>query len=497
MTRRKVLPYAPSTASSIEAGSDNASNSRFRDVQGSEEVGGHGDRPFPSSIHSPLSTKPPSNTHVIHARLVIPGRGKPMHNMSVFLEDGVIKSIEPTSAVLLWCSVNSLPTTTVPVLLPGLWDCHTHLLGCKTFNFSELLTSSPPALAGARIARNVHDILMSGVTSVRELAGYGTEVARAIEEGTLVGPTIYSAGAAISQTSGHCDIFDMPSGLVTAVMGVRDTQANALAPGTGPMIIADGVDECRRAVRLLTRRGAKCIKVMASGGVLSIADDPMRQQYSLDELRVIVEEARRAGRVVAAHCHGKAGIMAALHAGCHTIEHGTYMDDECVALMKKQGAIYVPTRTIVKVGVDHPELMSPESYRKMLETARHHRAAYRLAVNAGVKIALGTDLGISTPTTHPMALGNGGGEVTYAVTDGGMTPLQAIEAATATAPEVLGDLGMAPKSGQIEVGYDADLIALAHDPLEDMELFKNPDNITHVWKGGKLFKSPGAEKRLL
>lgn len=412
--------------------------------------------------------------------------------MSIVIHSGKIQSIQSTSSLPEEIS-KSLPTTTVPVVLPGLWDCHTHLLGATSFNFSELLTTSPPALAGARIARNVHDILMSGFTSVRDLGGYAIEISKAIAEGTLAGPNIYSAGAAISQTAGHGDVFDMPSGFVASCLGVRDTQANGFNPACGPLLLADGEDECRRAVRLLIRRGATCIKVFASGGVLSIADDPLRQQFSDAELKVIVDEAHRAGRVVAAHCHGKNGILAALRAGCHTIEHGTYMDDECVEAFKKHGAVYVPTRTIVRLGVDHPELMSPESYRKMLETAKYHKAAYRLAVKSGLKIALGTDLGISVPTTHPLALGNSGGELSYAVSDGGMTPLQAIEAATANAPAVLGDLGMAPKSGRIEVGYDADLIALTENPLDDMAVFKHPKNITHVWKAGKLFKSPEKE----
>jgi imidazolonepropionase-like amidohydrolase len=376
--------------------------------------------------------------------------------------------------------------------MPGLWDCHIHLLGTTSFNFLEVATTHS-AIAGARIARNVHDILMSGYTSVRELAGYGIEVAQAIKEGTLIGPNIYSAGAAISQTAGHGDVFDLPSGWVDSRFGVSDTQANASSPGCGPLIIADGVDDCRRAVRLLVRRGASCIKVFASGGVLSIADDPLRQQFSLEELRTIVEEAERQGRVVAAHVHGKVGILAALKAGVHTIEHGTYMDNECAEIMKKQKTIYVPTRTIVKIGVDHPELMSPDSYQKMLVTAKHHKRAYQLAVKSGLRIALGTDLGISTPTNHPLAHGKSGGELTYAVTDGGMTPLQAVEAATALGPETLGDLGMKPKSGRIEVGFDADLIALAKNPLDDMGIFKSPDNISHVWKGGKLFKTPSTE----
>ncbi|KAJ9615115.1 hypothetical protein H2200_001189 [Cladophialophora chaetospira] len=446
---------------------------------------------FVSSISTSPSHPRTGTTHLINSSLLIPGRGEPLHNHSVILQDGLITSIQPTKS--LPPPFKSLPTTTVPVLLPGLWDCHVHFLGSKTFNFAEIATQHP-ALAGARIANNVHDVLMSGFTSVRELAGYGLDVSKAIEEGSLVGPNIYSSGAAISQTAGHGDIFDLPSGYVDSLFGVRDTQANAMAPGTGPMIIADGIDECRRAVRLLIRRGAKCIKVFASGGVLSIADDPLRQQFSLEELKTIVDEAERHGRVVAAHVHGKPGIMAALKAGVHTIEHGTYMDAECIGIMKKQGKVYVPTRTIVKIGVDHPELMSPESYQKMLVTARYHKEAYKLAVKSGVKIALGTDLGISAPVTHPLAHGRSGGELTYAVTDGGMTPLQAIEAATANGPDTLGDLGMKPKSGRIEVGYDADLIALSEDPLKDMALFKHPKNITHVWKGGRLFKSPEGEE---
>ena len=266
--------------------------------------------------------------------------------------------------------------------------------------------------------------------------------------------------------------------------------SNNFAPGTNCLCIADGIDEVRKAVRLQIRRGANVIKVLASGGVLSIADDPLRQQFSDIELSTIVEEAERLGRIVAAHVHGKVAILAALKAGVKTIEHGTYMDDECIKLIKEKNALYIPTRTIVKLGVDHPELMDPRSYQKMIETAKHHLSAYRLAVKNNVRIALGTDLGISTPIDHPMALGNSGQELVYAVQEAGMTPLQAIEAATSMGPESLGDLGMKPKSGQIKEGYDADMIALTKDPLKDIEVFMHPSNISHVWKGGVLMKKP-------
>ena len=437
----------------------------------------------PSSVNANTS----SNTTIIHTSLLIPGHGKPLKHASIIQQDGQITWVGATTS--LPDVFRTLPSTTVPALMPGLWDCHTHLFGATSFNFGQVL-ATPTALAGARIARGLHDILMSGFTSIRDLGSYACEVEQAVQEGTIVGPNIYSAGAAISQTAGHGDAFDMPYGFVQSRWGVRDAYANNNAAGSGPLVLADGVDEVRRAVRLQIRRGAKVIKVFASGGVLSIADDPQRQQFSDEELATIVAEAARHGRIVAAHVHGKDGIMAALRAGVKTIEHGTYMDDECVELMKEKDIVYVPTRTIVTVAVDHPELMSPESYQKLLVTAKYHGGAYRLAVKSGVTVALGTDLGVSTPSS-PLGLGHSGGELTLAVRDGGMTPLEAIEAGTANGPLSLGGLGMAPRSGRIEVGYDADLIALNGNPLDDMALFRDHKNITHVWKGGKLFKRPG------
>jgi imidazolonepropionase-like amidohydrolase len=234
----------------------------------------------------------------------------------------------------------------------------------------------------------------------------------------------------------------------------------------------------------MVRRGAKIIKVLASGGVLSRDDDPKLQQFSDEELKVIVDEAARMNQIVAAHVHGKAGIMAAIKAGCKTLEHGTYLDEEAVDLMLEKDVMLIATRLIVTEGVKHKELLSPESYKKMLETAKHHKKAYGLAIKKGAKCALGTDLGISVPGTS-LSHGSAGAELLYAV-EAGMTPLQAIEAATANGPATLGP--MAPMSGQIKVGYDADLIGLAKNPVDDIGCFRDVKNITHVWKGGKLFK---------
>jgi imidazolonepropionase-like amidohydrolase len=179
------------------------------------------------------------------------------------------------------------------------------------------------------------------------------------------------------------------------------------------------------------------------GGVLSRDDDPHFQQSSGEELKTKVEEAGRMKRVVAAHVHGKEGIMAALRAGCATLEHGTYMDDEAMQLMKEKGTVLVATRTVVEAGMENLDLLSPEKRAKMIETDEVDRAMYKRAVTAGLMIALGTDLASSIPGT-PFAHGNNGKELGFAV-KAGMTPLEAIEARTANGPATLGP--QAPPSG--------------------------------------------------
>ena len=427
------------------------------------------------------------HTHLIHANLLIPGRGPPKLDSNIVIRGSKIVFVGP-SISLPKEYIHLLPTY-VPVLMPGLWDCHTHFLGAASLNFASVVTLNP-ATAGARLARSCGDILDSGFTSVRELGGWACEVAPAVDEGTIKGPHIYSAGAAISQTAGHGDVFDVPVGWAWGRLGVgRDSNGGNV--GVIPLCLADGVDEVRKAVRLQIRRGAKVIKVLASGGVLSIADDPQRQQFSDEELKTIVDEAGRMGRVVAAHVHGKAGIRAAIRAGCKTLEHGTYLDEECIELMKKDDIMLIGTRTILTEVLRNPALISPESYKKAVEIAKHHLKAYKLAIRSGVKIALGTDLGISIPG-QGLSLGNGGAELSYAV-EAGMTELQALEAATANGPLTLGK-EMAPKSGLIEVGYDADVIAIVRSPLQDIKVLADPKNITHVWKDGKLCKAPEKDR---
>ncbi|KAL9112153.1 MAG: hypothetical protein Q9227_003530 [Pyrenula ochraceoflavens] len=425
-----------------------------------------------------------SSATAIYASLLIPGRGPPIKDQLVILDDGVIAYIGDEDNRP--GKYSSLTPTRVPVLMPGMWDCHTHFMGASSLDFAEMLAESPATL-GARLARSAQDTLFAGFTSCRDMGSYALELAKAIEDGGIVGPHLYGAGAAISQTAGHGDQFELPIGWVWGLSGVQSPNANGGFVGVTPLCIADGVEECRKAIRLQIRRGARVIKVLASGGVLSRDDDPRFQQFSDEELEVMVREAGRFKRVLGGHVHGKDGILAALRAGFHTLEHGTGLDEECCKIMKDQGAILVATRTIVAQGMQNLDKLGPEQREKMKWTDERHKKAYALAVKSGVKCALGTDMGVSKPGA-PFSHGRNGEELEHAV-EAGMTPLGAIEAATAMGPETLGP--QAPKSGQIKVGYDADVIALKKNPLDDIKIVQDVKNITYVWKSGKLSKAPG------
>ncbi|MGA7966957.1 MAG: amidohydrolase family protein [Gammaproteobacteria bacterium] len=397
-----------------------------------------------------------------------------MANASLIVRDGRIDWIGPTSeAPAVGSDTRAFP---VPVLMPGMWDCHVHLTGLRGTNLDQAM-QVPVPVAVARVVGDAERALEAGFTSVREVGGYGVYLSRVIEEGQARGPSIYAAGDLISQTGGHADLHSYSLGCV-ADYAARD----------GWLHTCDGEAECLRAVRLQLRRGAKLIKICASGGVLTEFDDPMHQQFTDRELKVIVEEAARADRIVAAHCHGKAGIMAALRAGVRTIEHGTYLDEEAAQAMKDCGAILVATRFVKVRMYEHGQStgMADYAWRKLLATADIHRQAIELAIKSGVTVACGTDTLTSGPDSA-LAWGLHGLEPVL-LAEAGMTPLQAIEAATAIGPLTLGP--QAPKAGRLEVGWDADLCALSRNPIDDIEVLSRPDNVTHVWKSGRLEKQP-------
>ena len=412
--------------------------------------------------------------HRIEAELLIPGRGDPVRGGVVVLDGARIGYAGPAGMAP---PTPGAPVTRVTAVMPGMWDCHGHFMGIRTFLDLAHLPLQPLPLRGARSARDLRAALDAGITSVREVGGLGVDLARAVAEGVLDGPAIYAAGAILSATGGHADLHSFPLDW----MAGWGRQA-------GTFRLADGPDDCARAAREQLRQNAKVIKVCASGGVLSEVDDPIHQQFTLAELRAIVEVAGLAERVVAAHCHGKPGIMAALRAGVRTIEHGTYLDDECCDAMRESGAILVPTRTIIEDILADSEGVPDYALVKLEAIADTHAQAVTRAYEHGVTIAMGTDIGLTGPD-RPNSWGQNGSEPGHLVKLG-LTPLEAIEATTATGPLTLGP--QAPRSGQLAEGYDADVITLDADPLADIGMLAGPDHVTGVWTRGRLVKGAAA-----
>jgi imidazolonepropionase-like amidohydrolase len=407
--------------------------------------------------------------HRIEASLLIPGRGEPVSDGVVVLDGGRISYAGPAADAPQTPQASQHRAAAV---LPGLWDCHGHFLGTRTLDLGRL-PLQPLALRAARCARDLRNALDAGVTSVREVGGLGVHLARAVAEGVLDGPAIYAAGAILSTTGGHGDLHSFP------LPWMED-----YARLEGTMCLADGEAACQRAAREQLRRGARLIKVCASGGVLSELDDPIHQQFTAAELRAIVEVAALAERPVAAHCHGKPGIMAALEAGVLTIEHGTYLDDECCDAMREIGAILVPTRTIIEDMLASSGAVPDYAIAKLRVVADVHAGAVARALERGITIAMGTDIAL-TGMDLPNSWGRNGSELVHLVTLG-MTPLQAIEAATAVAPATLGR--QAPRSGMLAAGYDADVITLDADPLADISVLAQPAHVTGVWTAGRQVK---------
>ena len=405
----------------------------------------------------------------INAGLLIPGRGEPVRDATVLIDGGRISYAGPAASAPATPGTVARSAATV---LPGLWDCHGHFMGSRALDLARL-PQEPTPLRAARSARDLTNALNAGITSVREVGGLGIYLAQAVREGLLDGPSIYAAGAVLSTTGGHGDLHSYPLSWMHD-FGHYD----------GTFRLADGTSECMRAVREQLRRGAAVIKVCASGGVMSEVDHPVHQQFTDAELRAIVEVAGLADRVVAAHCHGKPGIMAALRAGVATIEHGTYLDEEACDAMRETGTILVPTRTIIENILANLDKVPPYAAAKLTAVADTHADMVRMAIELGVTIAMGTDLGL-TGLDLPGAWGTNGTELVHLVALG-MTPRQAIEAATATAPRTLGP--QAPRSGILAEGYDADLITVDGDPLADISVLADPGRITTVWVGGRQVK---------
>jgi imidazolonepropionase-like amidohydrolase len=291
----------------------------------------------------------------------------------------------------------------------------------------------------------------------------------AIRDGQVVGPNIVDAGTSISTTSGHMD----------PALGFRDDLRDALDRHEN---LCDGADACRRAVRLQVSRGVDVIKIATTGGVNSRIGAGLGQQMFADEVQAIVDTARLYGKRVAVHAHGADGVKVALAAGVDSIEHGTTLDDECLELFRKSGAYYVPTLSTVngyleRIAAD-PNAYSPAVRAKVDWRISITGESLRKAVPKGVKIAFGTDAGVSK---H----GRNADEFELMVKNG-MTPMQALEAATVNAADLL---GLSADVGTLETGKRADLIAVDGDPLRDVTVLKR---VPFVMKDGAVFKDERA-----
>lgn len=342
-------------------------------------------------------------------------------------------------------------------VLPGLMDMHVHLLGelgptSRTDQLSE--TTSMAALKGAMHARRT---LHAGFTTVRDLGGEAEAIYAlrdAIAEGTVPGPRVLAAGSAIAATGGHGD-----------VNGVKAELLDLWTPET----ICDGPYDCRRATRYAIKYGADWIKITATGGVLSDTKTGTDQQMADDELLEIIQTAHTLGVRVAAHAHGANGINAALRAGVDSIDHGTFLDRESIALFRESGAYLVPT---LMPGAKIPAIMDSNPFFTDAIKAKANAAAaaslenFRQASKAGVKIAFGTDTGV---TPH----GDNAQEFALMVS-GGMSPAEAIRTATVVAAELI---EMSDDLGTIEVGKIADIIAVDGNPLEDVTVLESVDTV--------------------
>jgi imidazolonepropionase-like amidohydrolase len=349
-------------------------------------------------------------------------------------------------------------------ILPGLIDCHVHL-SLRLEPVAEQVQRSATDLT-VRALQTGRDFLEGGVTTVRDAGYTAAGIKRAFASGAFPGPRTQVSCTPLSQTGGHGDGWT-PSG------SVLETQVSDLPPG-----IADGVDQVRRATRLQIRAGADWIKVMATGGVLSAADSPDASQFTVDEIRAIVEEATAAGiKGTFAHAEGTAGIKNALRAGISSIEHGDLIDDEGIDLMLQRDVPLVPTFNINFALMDEDRVsrgeVPPWAIEKMRYLFDKQQANFRHAVERGVRVVMGTD---SFNGLYPPA------ELAY-LSQFGLGPFRAIRAATSEAAALL---GLADQVGTLEVGKVADLIAVRGDPLAEPDLWHDPARIVFVMQGGRI-----------
>jgi imidazolonepropionase-like amidohydrolase len=356
-------------------------------------------------------------------------------------------------------------------VMPGMIDCHVHL-GSSTWGLQERLLT-PFSLIVAHALNHARITLEAGFTSIRDAAGTPRGVKMAIDQGLFPGPRVRIAVSALSQTGGHGDSV-MPNG------------ANIRPVSELPFTVVDGIEGVRRATREVLRAGADQIKVHTSGGVMSPNDEPGATGFSPDEIAAIVYEARAAGKTVMAHAQATQGIKNAVLGGISSIEHGIYLDEEVIEEMKRRGTFFVPTLVaplwVIRRAEKDPSSVPPYALRKAREVVAAHQASFRLAVERGVRIAMGTDTGVGPHGSNAEELER--------MVDGGMTPMQAIVATTQTAAECA---RIAHLTGTLEVGKRADILGVDGDPLADIAVLQNKEQLSLIMRDGKTFKALGSE----
>ena len=391
--------------------------------------------------------------------------------VSIVIEDGTIKSVGPMTAP--GSQGEGHVDLSRHACLPGLIDMHVHLTSETQpliEDYRDRLTADAPDLA-YRSVGYASRTLMAGFTTVRDLGAQdalNVSLKRAINAGTIPGPRMFTAGNAIATMGGHADQTNNLSHRLSHAIGTP-----------GPMEgVIGSPDEGRQAVRARYKEGADLIKVTATGGVLSQAASGQNSQYTEDELRAIVGTAKDYGFRVAAHAHGAEGLKRALRAGVDSIEHGTLMDEESIALFKKMGAWYVPTISAGRFVADKakdPTYYSPLVRPKAAAIGPQLQATFARAWKAGVKIAFGTDAGV-------FPHGQNAKEFGYMV-EAGMTPINAIRAATLHAATLL---DQPARLGQVAPGFAADIVAVEGDPLRDIHQL---EQVKFVMKEGVVYKS--------
>jgi imidazolonepropionase-like amidohydrolase len=402
-----------------------------------------------------------AQTIVVKAARLVDGRGgAPLEPAMVRISGERIEEVASSLAVPAGATVIDLGNAT---LLPGLIDLHTHLTSREGVHWENALTTTTPPEAALWGAHAAHVTLMSGVTTCRDMGPnwpyVDVDLRKAIDAGAVPGPRMLVAGNYVSSTGGAGDARQFSTYVDVPI--VRN--------------LADGPDEIIKAVRTNFKYGADFIKILATGAVLSKGITPGAQQYSDAEIQAAVNEARRWGRVVAAHAHGADGIKAAIRAGVRTVDHGSYLDDQAVTLLKasNRATFYVPTLALYSYLQEAPEIPESEKARGRVvnEVAV---GGFKRALASGIPIGVGTDAPV-------MPHGLIAREIAYRVTLG-ETPMHAIVSATLVNAEIL---GWQDRVGSIAAGKLADMIAVSGNPLADIGALQN---VRFVMKGGTVYK---------